>query len=203
MGPLVIAGILIENDKLDLLKDIGVKDSKLLSPNLRGKMEEQIKKVVKNYAYSVLNTEIIDRAVRSGKKLNSLEAKAMAGLISKLEPDIVYVDAIGPIAERFAFSICRNFNSRVKIVAEHKADTEFPVVSAASILAKVKRDAMIYELKTKYGDFGSGYPSDYKTKQFLRKWMKKFGKAPPFARKSWMSIRRFEFAGLSDFESSD
>jgi ribonuclease HII len=192
---------MIEDDKSDHLEKIGVKDSKLLTSCQRERIEPQIKKISKNYAYSILSPENIDKAVRIGKKLNFLEAKTMADLISKLKPDIVYVDAVGQIAERFAFHICRNYKMDLKIIAEHKADTKYPIVSAASILAKVKRDGIISELKTKYGNFGSGYPSDQKTKQFVGEWIKKFGKAPPFARKSWATIRKFEYHELSYFES--
>jgi len=203
IGPLVIVGIIIEDDRSNSLEKIGVKDSKLLTSNQRERMEPHIKKISKNYAYSILSPEDIDKAVRMGKKLNFLEAKTMADLISKLKPDIVYVDAVGQIAERFAFNICRNYKMDIKIIAEHKADTKYPTVSAASILAKVKRDEIISELRTRYGNFGSGYPSDQKTKKFIREWIKKFGKAPPFARKSWATIRKFEYRELSDFESSN
>ncbi len=190
---------MIEEYRSNDLEKIGVKDSKLLTPNQREIMEPRIKKISKNYSYSILSPENIDKAVRIGKKLNFLEAKTMADLIARLKPDVVYVDAVGQIAERFAFHICRNYKMDTKIIAEHKADTKYPVVSAASILAKVKRDAIISKLKTRYGNFGSGYPSDQKTEKFIKEWIKKFGKAPPFARKSWATIRKFEYRELSDF----
>ena len=81
-----------------------------------------------------------------------------------------------------------NYNPK-EIIAKHKADDIFPIVSAASIIAKNKRDSLINELKEKYGDLGSGYPSDKKTIDFLRKWIKKNRKVPAFARKSWATIK--------------
>jgi ribonuclease HII len=72
----------------------------------------------------------------------------------------------------------------------HQADAIYPVVSAASIIAKVRRDELIEELKKELGiDFGSGYPSDPKTKEFLIKWGKKHsGKFPEIVRQSWQTV---------------
>ena len=58
----------------------------------------------------------------------------------------------------------------VQLLCEHKADLNHPVVSAASIIAKEKREDEIHKLKLKFGkDFGSGYPADPKTKEFITK----------------------------------
>lgn len=192
MGPLVVAGILIEKDRIEQLEKLQVKDSKLLTPKVREKLEPRIKKVVRNYDYSVLTVRSIDHAVEKGKKLNFLEAKAMGMIISRLKPDITYVDAVDPIAERFALRIRQMAYSKGKVFAEHKADIKYPVVSAASILAKVKRDRLISRLRKKYGNLGSGYPSDLRTRKFLEQWIREFGKAPSFARKSWITVKRFE-----------
>ena len=178
-----------------------VKDSKLLSPAEREKLDVKIRKTVKRYDYSVLTPKSIDKAVETGNKLNLLEAKAMAKLICQLAPDTAYVDALGPIPERFALRIRQMVNAQIKIVAEHKADVKYPVVSAASILAKVKRDEMVSKLRNKYGDFGSGYPSDGRTKKFLERWLREFGTVPPFARKSWITVKNIQNHKLSEFES--
>jgi ribonuclease HII len=55
----------------------------------------------------------------------------------------------------------------LEISCEHKADTNHLSAAAASILAKVTREEEISKLKKEFGDFGSGYPSDPKTKRFL------------------------------------
>ena len=71
----------------------------------------------------------------------------------------------------------------MNLVLEHKADLNYPVVSAASILAKVTRDAEIEKLKKQIGiDFGSGYMSDPKTVEFLKE---NYEKYPEIFRKSW------------------
>lgn len=114
----------------------------------------------------------------------------MAKVIELLKPDIAYVDASDVLEERFKQHISECLPFRVEIVSEHKADMRYPIVSAASIIAKVERDREIAELKEKYGDFGCGYPTDPKTISFLQQCLKKFGKYPDFVRKSWKTAKK-------------
>ncbi|WP_457753524.1 ribonuclease HII, partial [Thermococcus sp.] len=79
-----------------------------------------------------------------------------------------------------------------KIIAEHKADAKYLPVSAASILAKVTRDKAIEKLKKQYGEIGSGYPSDPRTRKFLEEYYKEHGEFPPIVRKSWKTLRKIE-----------
>ena len=83
--------------------------------------------------------------------------------------------------------IQEKLNSKVKLIVEHKADTKYPTVAAASILAKVTRDREIEKIKKKIGiDFGSGYPSDPKTIEFVNKHWNKFD----IFRKSWSTYQK-------------
>jgi ribonuclease HII len=77
-------------------------------------------------------------------------------------------------------------------VSEHKADSTYPIVSAASIIAKVQRDQAITRLHSRYGDFGSGYPSDPKTIEFVRNLVTSKQKLPSIIRHSWDSVRRIQ-----------
>ena len=81
-------------------------------------------------------------------------------------------------------------NSTPELVGENRADEKYPVVSAASILAKVDRDRIIAELCEEYGDFGSGYPSDPKTQRFLREWFSKHHGFLPIVRRKWSTVKR-------------
>jgi len=54
----------------------------------------------------------------------------------------------------------------------------------------VRRDGAIRVLRSMYGDFGSGYPSDPRTMMFLREWVRTRGGLPRIARKSWSTSRR-------------
>jgi len=61
-------------------------------------------------------------------------------------------------------------NKEIELIVEHKADLNHPVVSAASIIAKEKREDEVKKIKEKIKmDFGSGYPADPKTKEFIEK----------------------------------
>jgi ribonuclease HII len=158
IGPLVIAGVAVKKEDVLKLALINVKDSKMLSPEAREKLSIAIKQIVDKYSFIEFSPREIDEFVFKSKKLeklNFLEAKGMAQVIIKLKPDLAYVDASDVNTERFAKQILENLPFKVKIVSEHYADKKYPIVSAASILAKVHRDKRIEELKEKYGDFGS------------------------------------------------
>ena len=66
----------------------------------------------------------------------------------------------------------------------------YPVVSAASIVAKVLRDRSIGELSWKYGPVGSGYCSDPRTIEFLKRWFERTGGFPRFTRTTWSTCLR-------------
>jgi ribonuclease HII len=191
IGPLVIAGVLIHDYQTSSLQALGVKDSKVLTPKQRERLSKEIMQLALKYTLVELSPGDVDRIVLEGtklKKLNWLEAKAMAEVIGKLRPDVAYVDASDVNEARFAEQISEFLPKEIKIVSEHHADATYPVVSAASIIAKVHRDETIAKLRDQYGDFGSGYPSDPKTRLFLSEWIKKRETLPDFVRKSWKTV---------------
>jgi ribonuclease HII len=195
IGPLTIAGVLFKGRDLPKLADLGVKDSKLLSPRRREHFAVEIKKLALKYHVERLSPAEIDKVVETGRKLhklNRLEAQAMAKVIAILEPEVAYVDASDVLADRFKEHIEENLSFKVQIISEHKADSKYLVVAAASILAKVERDRIISELREKHGNIGCGYPTDIKTIKFLERHIKKFGAYPDFVRKSWKPAKRLK-----------
>jgi len=193
IGPLVIAGVLLDEKDVQRLSNLGVKDSKRLSRKRREELYEAIRNLALNYHLVKLSPAEIDKVVRSGRKLhklNRLEAQAMAKVIKFLHPDIAYVDASDVLAERYKHHIMEHLSFNLEIISEHKADVKYPVVSAASIIAKVERDKAISELKAKYGNIGCGYATDPKTIEFLEQWIEKFGSYPDFVRLSWKTVKR-------------
>jgi len=112
----------------------------------------------------------------------------MAKVVSKLNPDISYVDSCDVNPIRFGREISK-LSDNHKIKSYHHADSRFVVVSAASILAKVTRDGAITKLRKDH-DLGSGYPSDSKTVKFTTKFYKKNQIMPSFMRKSWKPVQR-------------
>jgi len=193
IGPLVIAGFLMKEENLPLLAQLGVKDSKLLSPKKREALAAEIARLAEKHLIVKLAPKEIDRAVESKRKLhklNRLEAQAMAQIINALKPDIAYVDAADVVEDRFKHHIQEDLTVKVKIISRHKADRIYPVVSAASIIAKVERDKEIAALKGMYGDFGSGYLTDQKTMRFLKQWLQTHTEYPDCVRKSWKPAKR-------------
>ena len=188
IGPLVIAGVLLKKEDLSTLRQLGVKDSKLLSPRRRETLAARIRKIVRKISLLKLQPYEVDRVVNSGRKLhklNWLEAQTMAKVIEELKPALVYVDASDVLEERFKQHILECLPFKVNIVSEHKADRNYVAVSAASIIAKVERDREISILGEIYGDFGSGYPSDWRTIDFLKHLVDAYEEYPDFVRKSW------------------
>jgi len=186
LGPLVIAGVSIERTKIKHLSEIGVKDSKQLSPKTREILYKKIIAIVDDYYVARISPKIIDESVYKNQ-LNHLEAKYMAKVIAKLQPDSSYVDSCDVNPARFGKEISKLANSG-KIFSRHHADSRFVVVSAASIVAKVNRDREIEKLRKKH-DLGSGYPSDSKTMQFIKEWILEHNKTPEFVRKSWKPVK--------------
>jgi ribonuclease HII len=193
IGPLVIAGVMIKKENLPVLFRLGVKDSKLLSPKKRETLYTEIAGIAEKHLIMKLSPREIDRVVESHRKLhklNRLEAQTMAQIIEALNPDEAYVDAADVVEDRFKHHIQEGLTVKAKIVSKHKADKIYPVVSAASILAKVERDREIAALKNEFGDFGSGYLTDQKTMIFLKQWLQVHGEYPEFVRKSWKPAKQ-------------
>ncbi len=191
LGPLILCGVCFTKSDLDYLNEIGAKDSKKLTPKKRKELAKLIKKNCHAYHIIVVSAQEIDQREEKRITLNRLEELKMAEIANKLKPNVLYLDAADVNEERFGESIGKLLDYDIKeIVSKHRADDLFPIVSAASIIAKDKRDAIIKELSQKYGDLGSGYPSDERTTSFLRNWIKKNKKAPPFCRKSWETTKK-------------
>lgn len=193
IGPLVVAGVLVKEENLPVLRQLGVKDSKLLSPKKREALFNEISRLAEKHHVVKLLPSEIDRAVeckRKLHKLNRLEAQTMTQIINALKPDEAYVDAADVVEERFKQHIQEGLTVKAKITSRHKADKIYPVVSAASIIAKVERDKEIEALKGVYGDFGSGYLADKKTLLFLRQWMQTHSEYPSCVRQSWKTAKQ-------------
>ena len=190
--------------RLSYLTEIGVKDSKKLSAKRRSILARLIKESCSSFKVIVVLPEEIDQREEKRITLNKLEELKMAEIIRELKPDSIYIDAVDVNEARFKQSILNLLNYRPKeIISKHKADDLFPIVSAASIIAKDKRDTLIEELKEKYGDLGSGYPSDLRTTDFLRKWIRQNQKIPPFARKTWATTKKIADEELLNSKITD
>ncbi|MHA2423312.1 MAG: ribonuclease HII [Candidatus Thorarchaeota archaeon] len=199
-GPMVICGVLTDLESLDYLTKSGVKDSKALTAKRREEYAKIIRKVASKIVVEKVSAIQIDTSRRRGTNLNETEVNIFASIAKKLNPTELYMDAADVKANRFGENVRRKSGlqpKKCKIVSEHKADSKYVIVSAASIIAKTERDAVISKLHEKYGDFGSGYPTDPKSIAFLQKLIQNNEELPFFIRRSWESVSRAVQKGKS------
>jgi ribonuclease HII len=188
IGPMVIAGVLISEEKLGALVELGAQDSKALERSQRERIAPRIESLADATQTIILTPQEIDRT-----NVNQLELHGMAALINALNPDVVYIDIpVSPPGICNYLKILRHWlqDERVQLIGENKADHTYTIVGAASIVAKVARDRFVTELKEMHGDFGWGYPSEPKTRAFLQHWFEAHGSFPDFVRTKWQTIKR-------------
>ena len=185
LGPIIVAGVCVTKKSISEMVEIGIKDSKLLSPKKRQVLFGHVINVAESICVCRINIEDIDFHVFRNN-LNLLEAEAMAITIRNMKSDKTYVDSCDVNPSRYQRTI-KSFlkQNNTKLVSMHHADRLSVVVSGASIIAKVIRDSELSKIRIKYGDVGSGYPSDTKTIKFVKEWFRQKNEIPPFARKSW------------------
>jgi len=197
IGPMVLAGVLMNKEDELFLKKQGVNDSKQLIHSVRMKLGEIIKGTAVNYKVVLAQPEDIDKSIRGGINLNTLEAIKTAEIINSLNSGkekikvIVDCPSVNTSAWRKTLLEYIEKKDNLDVHCEHKADVNHVSASAASILAKVVREEEVWKLKDEYleyGDLGSGYPSDPTTKDFLRKHGKKLKDSGIF-RKTWATWR--------------
>ena len=205
IGPLVVAGVLFKDDQ-DLIK-LKVRDSKKITPKRREYLADKIKQIVADYEVLVIPAKDIDD-MRKVMTLNEIEVNAFARVIKKLKPDICYVDSADVNEKRFADDILANLSFKIDIISKHKADDVYPIVSAASIIAKTRRDEEVTKIAEQLEKklnlpMGSGYPADPITQKFLSKWLDKYKNLPPQVRRSWKTtsnlLRQKSMKKLDDF----
>ena len=188
IGPMVLSGVLVNEEDIESLKAIGVKDSKKLTPRKRVYLFNKIVKIVKKYSILTVFPEEIDGKLNHGINLNDIEAIKSAQIINELRPSKAIIDCPSPNLKAWKNDVYELLEDKnVELIIEHKADSNHVECGAASILSKVTRDLEIEKIKRKIGvDFGSGYSSDPITKKFLKDNIEKY---PEIFRKSWSTYR--------------
>ncbi|MDP3799960.1 MAG: ribonuclease HII [bacterium] len=188
IGPLFLGGFLISEEDylIDKLNDLGVTDSKLLVAKKRESIAKEIKKIAYGYKVIKISPADIDKY-----SINELEIKYSAKLINHFLPNRTYLDA--PVSRAGIKKYCSSINhlclnKKHKIIGANKMDSTNIAVAAASILAKSEREKYVKILKKTYGDFGSGYPSDSTTIDWLRWWKAKKGEWPVIVRRKWQTL---------------
>jgi ribonuclease HII len=186
LGPLVVCGVAVEEERLKYLERLKLKDSKKISPKRRVVLSRKIKKIAECHPVHISAADI-DLLRSKDVNLNEIEKIAMRKIIGDSKPDVSYIDCIDVKPKRFTEEI-EKFQNNLRVVAEHRADDKYVIVSAASIVAKVERDMEIHKIRKEYDDIGSGYPSDPKTISFLKN--TPYNDLPDFVRRSWSTVER-------------
>lgn len=191
LGPLVMAIACIDESDERLLAQAGITDSKLLTPKKREQLAEILPGLLLHFQLIVIEPKDIDTAVNSpNDNLNALELRSSANLIrsAPLSLSRVYVDSPTRGTAAYGVALQEASHRDVGIIAENKADLRYPIVGAASILAKVARDRVLADFSVRTGlDVGSGYPGDPKTRAFLAS--PQAAEHLPFIRRSWQTYK--------------
>lgn len=187
-----VAGLVIEEDRLFDLAGFGVRDSKLLTPAKREILAKKISGIAADQYILEVKAQVIDD-LRLVMTMNEIMVRSFSTVVANLHADRGILDAADVNAQRFADRVKAASKTSMILQAEHKADQRHHVVSAASILAKVRRDASMRELEdAMHCKIGSGYPHDQDTINFLTEWVKEKQALPPCARQSWSTAQRIK-----------
>jgi ribonuclease HII len=204
LGPLVMVALAVREENLKKLEWMGVKDSKLLSSSVREELFDQIREVIEDFRIEMIEPDAIDLGMKESN-LNWIEADSSARMVSELNPDKIIIDCpsvnIQAYKNYFASKLSEGVKNHAELIVEHKADFNYIVVAAASVIAKVIRDRQVDKIKNEIGkDCGSGYMSDPKTQEFLKKYHDEY---PHLFRKRWKSyqniIEKKNQSHLGDF----
>ena len=198
LGPMVVAGIVIPEKKEKIIERMGVKDSKRVTPKRRAVLYRKLTKMFE-YETVEISAKDIDILREKGVNLNQIEKLAMMRIMAKLKADRIIIDSLDIKEGRLEEEMQNFVGENSEVIAEHKADDKYLVVGAASIIAKTRRDELIDQINKEYikstGDkngIGSGYPSDPKTKNFLKNY--RYDEMPDFVRRSWGTVQRIKEA---------
>jgi len=188
---MVIAGVVIDKKDEKELRVFGVKDSKKLSPKRREDLAKLIEKIAKSIVVIRVQPCKIDNYRRQGINLDRIEAMKMAEIISMTEANNTIIDSLTHNPKKFESVIVGYLeNKDAQLQVENYADETYPIVSAASIIAKVERDRIIEEIKRKENyDFGVGYSHDQRTIEFVEQLIRSKKPLPPFVRQTWVTTQ--------------
>ncbi len=190
VGPMAICGCLITKETEKEFKKLGVKDSKKLTAKRREFLAEKIREMAIGFDVVVVNAGEIDEYQEKGIKINEMEAILCAGIINRLNDKkrkiriIIDCPSVAPNKWKDSVKMKVETLKNLEISCEFKADVNHIAVSAASILAKSKREEEMDKLKKQYNGIGSGYTSDPNTQKFVEKYCIRYANDGIF-RKCW------------------
>lgn len=203
IGSIFVAGVVATQKIIKDWSALGVDDSKKLTRKKREKLARIIEQTALAYSVKEVTPAMIDD---KSMNLNAWEMAIVLSIMHDLQLqasiDYAHVDnwEVSPIlfwqrlkaiagqntAPLIGKQICYEHITRMQIIPEHRADEQYVVVGAASILAKNYSDLQYDQYRKQYGNFGSGNPGDPATRHFV--WQHRHN-PPPIIRKSWNTFK--------------
>ena len=187
VGPLIVSLVATDEAGLRALAELGVRDSKKLTPNRRLEIFPEILSCSAYVAVRAVQPEVIDT-----HNISHLTMKAMCSITAPLAKRYpikrVVADYVNP-PKRLQRLLRGLLRPEVEVLVVEDADDKYVECMAASIVAKVIRDNEVAKLRTIYGVRGSGYPSDPETLEWLMSEASR-GTLPPCVRRSWRTVKR-------------
>ncbi len=191
VGEMIVAGYAVPITMLDTLVDMGVRDSKELTPASRRRLYRSLA------GLGIFSVHPVPPGRIDSRNLASLTEEAIYHVLrritSRIDPRCVarlVIDRYGT-PRRIAGEVAR-LGVKARPVVEEKADARYPEVGAASIIAKHVRDTRIEVIRRLYGIEGSGYPSDPRTVESVMRILSS-GRRLPVVRYSWGTLRGTRF----------
>ncbi len=207
LGPLVIGAFAVAEGEEQMLKQAGARDSKLLSAAQREVLKEKLSELGVAQTIHIPATEL-DELMGKKISLNEIEAMKIGELLEKLQKKLagksagtiarVQADSPDPNPEKFKGRIAKYFAAGrgTLIECSNHAEGKWPTVASASIFAKVERDAEIEKIKGAVKEnFGSGYSSDPRTIEFLKRRHKE-PIVSRFVRHKWATVKNLQTAQM-------
>ncbi len=187
VGEMIVAVAAVPEELIEDLIEVGVKDSKRLTPQSRAKLYKYLSSKIP-FSVEPVKPEDIDRENLTVLTENALTRAAsrvfqMVGGPSNVSR--VVVDKYGRVLKLRIF--LRKIGYHGPIIVEEKADDKYIEVSAASIIAKYVRDSRLRVLSYMYGVEGTGYPSDERTVEWVLRVLAE-GRRPRIIRYSWGTL---------------
>lgn len=141
-GPVTVAAVYVPADKIDLVRELGVKDSKMLTDDYMRKIAPDLMKVCPHSVLTLKNEKynaIQARGYSQGKIKALLHNQALKHVLNKINPEKPQYILIDQFAERGIYY--NHVKNEKEIVRENvlfstKAENLHVAVATASILAR-------------------------------------------------------------------
>lgn len=176
-GPMVI-GVVSFVGKMS-----NYRDSKKYNNSEIARQASKIRNESYCYDTVTVSAEEIDKERQRGKKLYEIEGERIRGIIDKINignKDIVIVDNV------------RDFNpTDSRIIVEKRADDTYPVVSAASIIAKDKRDRIMDDIEMEFGEISRSCVPNKNMYSHVKRAVENGETISPYIRRTWGLMSQF------------